>query len=98
MKRPELARPFKVPGGHVGAYLTVLPIFCVTIVAFWVGNVADDEVLGIKYFNLYSFLFVFLVGAVANVAYVVWLSYNDRKYELYRDGSPLWPATSPETA
>jgi amino acid transporter len=39
VKRPDLARPFRIPGGHIGAAMVVLPVFCVTIAAFWVGTV-----------------------------------------------------------
>ena len=77
VKQPELVRPFKVPGGHVGAVLTTLPIFGLTLVTFYLGNVSGDEVLGVKHANMYSFILIISIGVIVNIVYLVLLRYRD---------------------
>lgn len=48
-KRPELDRPFKMPGGNIGAVLAVLPIAGMTLITFYFAATSGDIVLGVEH-------------------------------------------------
>ena len=49
VKKPDLVRPFKVPGGHVGAFLAVLPIAGMTMTTLYYGATSGDKVGGVPH-------------------------------------------------
>lgn len=69
--KPDLARPFAIPGKVFGAVLMVIPVLAVTLGNMYISITDEDEVVGIKHGKAWSFTFITFGGLFAHGAFVV---------------------------
>lgn len=69
--KPNLARPFAIPGKVFGAVLMVIPVLAVTLGNMYIAIMDEDEVIGIKYGKAWAFSIITIGGLFTHGAFVV---------------------------
>ena len=68
MYKPELNRPFKMPGGVVGGAVAALSVVFVMCVMVYLSAVSGDVVLGIKHAKIIGLVIILSLGVSENIA------------------------------
>lgn len=69
--RPDMTRPYKIPGGSVGVAIAVGPPLAISAVTAYFNLADDNPVLGVKYLKIYCVLFIMFAGFAAHGIYLL---------------------------
>lgn len=74
--QPDIERPFLVPGGMAGAYITIAPIVIVTLLNMYFAITSPDTVIGIPYGKAVGCVIITAMGISFHAA-LIYLRKND---------------------
>jgi hypothetical protein len=68
-KRPEMERPYQVPGGRCGSWLWVVPPMLITLLQIWLTATDRTPVYNIPYFKMWCFVLTFAIGGLVHLVH-----------------------------